>query len=207
MSGEGRTLTSASSRPSVSVRMWRLRPFTFLPASPGVGPLACPRTGSPRNPAAFGGFDALAVDHAGGWVGLSPLQLSGGHRQQSVDRLEQSQIAPSVEVALHRTHRWKILRQRTPLSTARPEIEDRIHHLAQVGAAWAPARLCRRQQWGDQRPFLIQHIAWIATRCSIMLKASDISPRHPILHLLDKDGESQPADITQPLFGRDLRKS
>jgi hypothetical protein len=39
-----------------------------------------------------------------------------------------------------------------------------------------------------------------------MLLASGIVPRHPILHLLDKDGESQPDDIAQLLLNPALRK-
>jgi hypothetical protein len=37
-----------------------------------------------------------------------------------------------------------------------------------------------------------------------MLDPSDIVPRHPIPHLLDKDGESQNADIAQLLLGQAL---
>jgi hypothetical protein len=38
-----------------------------------------------------------------------------------------------------------------------------------------------------------------------MLDPSGIVPRHPILHLQNKDGESQNADIAQLLFGQALR--
>jgi hypothetical protein len=38
-----------------------------------------------------------------------------------------------------------------------------------------------------------------------MLLASGIVPGHPILHLLDKDGESQPDDIAQQLLNPALR--
>ena len=38
-----------------------------------------------------------------------------------------------------------------------------------------------------------------------MLPASGIVPRHPTLHLLDKDGESQPDDIAQKLSNPALR--
>jgi hypothetical protein len=37
-----------------------------------------------------------------------------------------------------------------------------------------------------------------------MLNTSGIVPGHSILHLLDKDGESQPTDIAQQLLNRAL---
>ena len=40
-----------------------------------------------------------------------------------------------------------------------------------------------------------------------MLDPSGIVPRHPILHLPNKDGESQNADIAQLLFGQALRRT
>jgi hypothetical protein len=40
-----------------------------------------------------------------------------------------------------------------------------------------------------------------------MLLASGIIPGHPILHLLDKDGESQPDDIAQKLLDQALRSA
>ncbi len=55
-------ITAWTRLPSVSVRMWRLRPLIFLRASPGLG-LADPRTGFAQRPAAFRGFHALTVDH------------------------------------------------------------------------------------------------------------------------------------------------
>ena len=40
-----------------------------------------------RNPAALGGFDALAIDHARRWTGLAAFQFPRAHHQQVVDAL------------------------------------------------------------------------------------------------------------------------
>ena len=44
------------------------------------------------NPAALGGFDALAVDHTGRWRCFAALDLAQVHHQHGVDRLEQSGV-------------------------------------------------------------------------------------------------------------------
>jgi hypothetical protein len=48
------------------------------------------------NPAALGGFDALAVDHPGRRRGLAPLDFAQVHHQHCVDRLEQGCVAKVV---------------------------------------------------------------------------------------------------------------
>ena len=140
---------------------------------------------APR-PAAFRGFDALAVDHAAGRARLASRQLPHVHHQKVVDRREQSQIAPGVEIALHRRHRRKVLRQGAPLAARRREIQDRVHHRPQVRSPWPAAPLRRRKQPRDQFPFLIQQVAWITASRPAMIPASDIRPGHPILHLFAK---------------------
>ena len=52
-----------------------------------------------RNTAAFGGFDRLAVDHSGSRRGFAPLDFAQVHHQHRVDRIEQSGIAPGIEIA------------------------------------------------------------------------------------------------------------
>lgn len=111
--------------------------------------------------AAFGGFDALAVDHPCAWAGLAPFDLARSHHQHVIDRLPQAAVAPSVEIALDRRKRRKILRQHSPLTAAGRQIEDRVHHFAHIGAARTTTNLRGRKQRFDQRPFRIAQIAWI----------------------------------------------
>ncbi len=65
----------------------------------------------------------------------------------------------------------------------------------------------RRKQRRDQPPLPIRQITWIARTIPTMLDLSGIVPRHPILHLLDKDGESQNADIARLPFGQALSRN
>lgn len=66
--------------------------------------LACITT--PRT-AAFGGFDALAVDDTGAGRSLAPLRFPPYHEQILVEREPQAIVAPQVEPAPHRRDRWK----------------------------------------------------------------------------------------------------
>ena len=59
------------------------------------------------NAAAYGGFDAPAVDHTRAWAGRTPLGQPQNHEQVTVDRLPQTAVAPRMEIALHRGHRLK----------------------------------------------------------------------------------------------------
>ena len=84
------------------------------------------------NPAALGGFHALAVDDPRRRARLPTLQLARRHDQMVADRPPQAGVAPVVEVALHRRGRRQVLRQHAPLAAGRRDIEDRVHHLPQV---------------------------------------------------------------------------
>ena len=55
-----------------------------------------------RNPAAFGGLDALAVDHTRRRARLAALEFARAHRQQMIERLPQTVVAPPVVVS----RRW-----------------------------------------------------------------------------------------------------
>ena len=151
------------------------------------------------------GFHALAVDHARRRAGLAPLQLARTHDQHPVDGTEQAHVAPGVEIALDRRHRRKVLRQGAPLTARRGEIEDRVHHLAQIDRARSPAGFRPGQQRRDQRPLAISHVAWIAPRRAAMLRSSGISPAHPILQLFARTEALQPTDIAQLLLVQALR--
>jgi len=97
-----------------------------------------------RNPATFGGLDALAVDDAGRGRGLTPLQFARSADKQMIDGLPKADIAPAIEIASHRGDRWKVLRQSSPLTAAARNIKDRVHHFPHIRFPWPPAGLGRR---------------------------------------------------------------
>ena len=130
------------------------------------------------NPSTLGGFDALAVDHAGRRTGFAAFQFPRAHHQQMVDALPQKTVAPRVKIALDRGNRRKVLRQHPPLATARRDVEDRIHHRTQIGGSRPASSFRRRQQRRDQLPLATRQVAWIAHGVPFMLHTSGIIPRH-----------------------------
>ena len=66
------------------------------------------------NPAAFGGFDTLAVNHTGAWACLAALKFTGTHNQQMVDRLPQTVVTPAYRVTIN--HKSYYVRSRMALT-------------------------------------------------------------------------------------------
>jgi hypothetical protein len=56
---------------------------------------------APR-PAAFCGFDALAVDHSGAGRSFTPCRFSADQQQRVIEREPQTIVAPQIEPASHR---------------------------------------------------------------------------------------------------------
>src|ERR1700693_5687538 len=132
-----------TSKPVVSVRMWRLRPFTFLPASNPRGP-----------PASVVLTDSLSITPAGG-LASRPALFASLHHQHVVNLLQQAAVAPRIEISLHRRIGRKILWQHPPLTTALSHEEQRVHHPSQFRRARPTAPLrTHRQQRLNQRAFL-----------------------------------------------------
>ena len=151
------------SRPRVSVHDVALAPLDLLARVIAV------------NTAAFRGFHALAIDHAGQRAGLSSLQFPGFHDKVMVHRAQQTTVPPVVEIALHRRERWKVVRQHRPLAARRGHIKDPIHYVAQRRYPWPPVRLACWHERRKQRPFPIRHIACIASATALIILASDFS--------------------------------
>src|ERR1700722_4387702 len=110
----GRT-TKPQISPSVSTSKCRLRPPIFFP---GVVPLGA---------ADFRGLDRLAVHYGGTGRRFATLQLPQVHAQDAVDLLDQSGIAPGVEVVADQTPRWEIVRQHAPGAAAAGHVEQGVH--------------------------------------------------------------------------------
>jgi len=71
-------------------------------------------------------------------------------------------LAPSPEVSVNRLVRRKVLRQHTPSTSAAVHVEDGVNHMAQGGFPGASPLLGLRQKRGDDIPFRVRQIAWIA---------------------------------------------
>lgn len=111
------------------------------------------------NAAALGGLDALAVDDAGARAGLTPFQFTCLSHQMPADRLQKAAVAPIIKVALHRRIGWEVPGQQRPRTTARRQIQDRIHDLPQIRRPWPADRLGPGQERRNQCPFPITQIA------------------------------------------------
>src|SRR5512132_2739537 len=139
--------TAPTSSPLVSVRMCRLRPLIFLPAS------------KPRGPP--GGFDRLAIDHPGRRARLAPSHLARLHQQVMVDQFPPSIVPPLVEITLYGRKRRKVLGEHPPLATRFNDVEYRIEHRTHSGLArTANPNLCRQLRL-DQCPFFTRRVACI----------------------------------------------
>ncbi|SNY91746.1 hypothetical protein SAMN04515647_1986 [Cohaesibacter sp. ES.047] len=81
-------------------------------------------------PAAFRGFDALAINDISRRTGSSPFQFKAPHGQEMIDPGPQASIAPSIKISANRRDQRKVLGQNPPLATAATNIKDRIYHIA-----------------------------------------------------------------------------
>ena len=115
----------------------------------------------PTRAAAFRGLDALAVDDAGRGNGVASQRQTGAPHQREIDPPPDALIAPEIEVVLNGRARRKVLRQRAPLAAGRQDIEDRVHHHAQIDFARTPEPARRGQKKAEQQPFRIRRVACI----------------------------------------------
>src|SRR5689334_2086383 len=97
----------------------------------------------------------LAVDDGRRRPRLTPKPAPRLPDQSLYDPLPSAAVAPTVKIALHRRVRRELPRQGSPLAAGGQNVEDRLHHLAQIDFPWPPKPASRRQLAGNQRPFLI----------------------------------------------------
>jgi len=113
--------------------------------------------------AAFGGFDRLVVDHTGTWACLASFNLAQVHDQHRVHRLEQTSVAPGVEIALDRRDWREAFGQKPPGTTARRDVEQGVQDFAHVRCPAPTSPLGPRDERRCQRPLPIRHIARVRT--------------------------------------------
>src|SRR3954453_9028507 len=123
-----RTLT-LSRRPSVSTRMWRLRPVTFLPAS-----YPADRARSPL----LSGLGALAVDDRRSRARLASRSFARHHVERVVDAIKRAVPIPQHEIEMRGALGRQILRQGLPLAAGRQHVEDFVEDFANINRATSP---------------------------------------------------------------------
>src|SRR5215510_7004086 len=82
-------MMACSSKPSVSTRIWRFLPLTFLPRHSHAD--RC-------SPPFFSALHALAIDDGGGRAGFSFPLLPTRHIKHVMDAIQRAVVAPQVEI-------------------------------------------------------------------------------------------------------------
>src|SRR5215471_5430643 len=131
--------------------------------------------------ATFRGLNALAVDNAGRGRGLTSRRPANTLDEHTIDPVPNSPVAPAVEVILNGRARRKVLRHGAPLAAGGKNVEDGVHHHAQIDLARSsdPARL--GHQRSKHLPLLIRRVACIAQAITPILFAGGFGPRHVAL--------------------------
>jgi hypothetical protein len=86
---------------------------------------------------------------------------------------------------MHGASGGQVLGKRAPLATGAQDIHHAVRHLAHLDAPFAAARLCRRDQRFDMRPFLVGQIARIAQFVAVVAGTVFGSP-HPAPHKINR---------------------
>src|SRR5438309_175326 len=152
-------MMACSSKPSVSTRIWRFFPLTFLPASDRC------------RPPFFSALHALAIDDGGGRAGFSFAVLPTRHIKRVMDAIQRAVVTPQVEIVEKCAARRQIFRDRTPLASRAQNIHDPVHHFAHLDMALVAAALGGRDQWFDMRPFIVGQITRISQFAAVVTSA------------------------------------
>src|SRR5215212_4852673 len=116
----------------------------------------------------FCALDALAIDDRSARAGVPPRQLPACHIERVVNAAERAVVVPSVEVVVQGAARRQILGDRGPLAARAQDIHEAVGHLAQVDRPLVAAALGGRDQRGDQRPFLVGQVTWVAQLAAVV---------------------------------------
>src|SRR3954454_5470689 len=85
-------------------------------------------------------------------------------------------IIPPPEVVVDRAARRQIFRQLRPLTARAEDIHNPIDHRSLVHGSLVAAALGRRDQWPNERPFFVGHVAWIAKLASVVATTVLVRP-------------------------------
>src|SRR3954469_18249283 len=135
-----------SKLPSVSTRMWRLRPEIFLAA------VVAART------AGLGGADGLAVDDGCRGLCLAADDEAVLLTQRRVDPLPGAVPTPLGIVVEHCCPGRKVVRQGAPLTSSAEQVEHGLDDAAQCEGLWMSRLLSWAKQRCKDRPFRVAQI-------------------------------------------------
>src|SRR3954454_2373458 len=116
----------------------------------------------------FCALDALAINDRSARAGVSPRQLPACHIERVVNAPERAVVVPSVEVVVQGAARRQVLGDRGPLAARAQDVHEAVGYLAQVDRPLVAAALGSRDQWGDQRPFLVGQVTWVAQLATVV---------------------------------------
>src|SRR3954466_4234024 len=116
----------------------------------------------------FCALDALAIDDRSARAGVPPRQLPACHIERVVNAAERAVVVPSVEVVVQGAARRQVLGDRGPLAARAQDVHAAVGHLAQVDRPLVAAALGGRDQWGNQRPFRVGQVTWVAQLATVV---------------------------------------
>src|SRR3954470_6463048 len=116
----------------------------------------------------FCALDALAINDRSARAGVPPRQLPACHIERVVNALERAVVVPSVEVVVQGAARRQVLGDRGPLAARAQDVHEAVGHLAQVDRPLVAAALGGRDQWGNQRPFRVGQVTWVAQLATVV---------------------------------------
>src|SRR5262249_15815861 len=152
-------MMACSSKPSVSTRIWRFLPLTFLPASYPCGSMQPPLF---QRSSRFG----YRRWRRSGWLLVrlapdTPHKARDGCdpacRRSSTSRDSRKVCCAAAD-----------LRDRTPLASRAQNIHDPVHHFAHLDMALVAAALGGRDQWFDMRPFIVGQVTRISQFAAVV---------------------------------------
>src|SRR3982751_4212256 len=153
----------------------------------------------------FCALDALAIDDRSARAGVPPRQLPACHIERVVNAAERAVVVPSVEVVVQGAARRQVLGDRGPLAARAQDIHETVGHLAQVDRPLVPAALGGRDQRGDQRPFRVGQVTWVAQLATVVATTVLIRPHQRLPPDRTTLRKSQPTPNTQDVPGWTLR--
>src|SRR6185295_10268747 len=159
----------------------------------------------PTRAATFRRLHTLTVDNPRGGRHVASDHLTNELDQRGVDPVPRTIVAPKIEVSLNGRARRKLLRQGSPLTTRRQNVQDRVHHRSQFNLARTSQTRALRHERRNNQPLRISQIACIAKASTQIFRSGGFSPSHVGLRRsLATTTESQRTEITQYSFAARL---
>src|SRR5271155_2733739 len=118
-----------------------------------------------------------------------------------MDALQRAVIAPAEHIVIDGAFRGQILRQRAPLAPRTEDIHDAVDDTTNAHPAPVAAGLRGRDQWADQRPFLISQVTRIPQFRPVISTTIVIRPHLPTPANRIDIIESQVIPTTQDVSG------